>query len=139
MIKNSRIAREFHDICLVDIECTKSLMELQRINMLHNSNTDSYRYGVRYSFEHEEGKLQYRLIGTSEWRDATWSRWEWHKYDYRIKPDLEVVEVQLDAYLQNGRVVWATEEVGRGILLAGGEKILKFVTKNKRRTVLIER
>ena len=106
---------------------------------MDNTNVDSHRYNVRYAFEHEGAALQYRLIGGVEWRDATWSRWDWNKYEYRIKPELEVVEVQLDAYLQNGRVVWATEETGRGILLAGGEKILKFVTKNKRRTVLIER
>lgn len=73
------------------------------------------RYQVRKAFE-EGAPLQYRKINHNfleEWKDATWSRWEWARYEYRIKPkEKEKVEVFVPVYpyLINGIVTWYTEE-----------------------------
>jgi len=56
------------------------------------------RYQVRKAFE-EGAPLQYRKINHNfleEWKDATWSRWEWARYEYRIKPkEKEKVELEV--------------------------------------------
>lgn len=71
------------------------------------------RYQVRKAFENGE-PLQYRKLNPTsfeEWRDATWSRWEWAKYEYRIKPKEKVeLFVPVYPYLVNGIVTWYTEE-----------------------------
>lgn len=71
------------------------------------------RYQVRKAFENGE-PLQYRRINPisfEEWRDATWSRWEWARYEYRIKPKQAPMEslVPIYPYFISGTVYWMTK------------------------------
>ena len=93
-----------------------------------------YRFEVRYRFEHGE-KLQYRTRGSIEWKDATWCKWEWGIYEYRIKPEVKEVKVPIYPYLTDmGIVVWANTDYKRP---DSWTPIERFVTKDKVRHAVI--
>ena len=94
------------------------------------------RFEVKLRFENGE-KLQYRPLGSDEWKDATWSKWQWDRYEYRIKPEPVIAEIAVIPYLNidTGVIVWVDSRVEVGNYLA---RVIKFVTRKGVRHAVIE-
>lgn len=93
------------------------------------------RVEVQFRFEQGE-KIQYRKVGTSEWKEAYWSDWKWDQYDYRIRPADVEVEIPLVCYMDtNGLVHWV--DASWCIIPKNWRPIKRFVTRNKVRCAVI--
>lgn len=104
------------------------------------STEEERRYQVRVGFERDKKELQFRRRDDPKWHDATWTRWEWDEYDYRLKPENPVFE-EIAIYpvlCPNKSVAWVTKDSMKHLLNYGYRKITRFVTRDKVRHAVIE-